>query len=62
MTFITVKTPISSAIANADKNTLSDNGTLLPNNASTPSEKALSAAIRIPQPYSPSDPRGLKPR
>ena len=38
-------------IAKAVKNTFKDNGTLLPNKDKTPSEKAISVAEGIAQPF-----------
>ena len=43
--------PKSSIIANAVKKTFKDNGTLFPNNESTPNEKAISVAEGIAQPF-----------
>ena len=41
----------SSIIAKAVKKTFNDNGTLLPNNESTPKENAISVADGIAQPF-----------
>ena len=43
--------PRSSIIASAVKKTLSDIGTLLPNNDKTPKEKAISVVEGIAQPF-----------
>ena len=43
--------PKSSIIAKAVRKTFNDNGTLLPNNESTPKENAISVADGIAQPF-----------
>ena len=53
---ITTIAPMSSTIASESRKIFSGDGTRLPSKASTPTAKAMSVAIGIPQPALPSPP------
>ncbi len=53
---MTTIAPMSSAIANASRNSLSHDGTRRPSSATTPATMAMSVAIGIPHPRDPLPP------
>ena len=58
---MTTMAPMSSTIARASTNSLSDGATRLPSRLSTPTAIAMSVAIGMPQPWTPACP-ALKAR